>query len=55
MRCYIVVITTLAYGFVNACLLRCVRLSQSTKMKQRTVKMFAAVILLITYVEIIKA
>ena len=44
----------LAHGFVNAYLLRCVRLSKSAKMRQRTVEMFVAVILLINYVEIIK-
>ena len=54
MRRCIVVIATLAYGFVNAYLLRCVKLSKSTKMRQRTVEMFAAVILLINYVEVIK-
>ena len=49
----IVVIVTLAYGFVNAYLLCCVRLSKSTKMRHRTVEIFAAVVLLINYVEII--
>ena len=50
----IIVIATLPCGFVNACLLRYVRLSKSTKMRERTVEMYVAAILLINYEEIIK-
>ena len=49
---YIVIIATLDCDFVN--LLRCLRTSKSTKMRQRTVEMFVAVSLLINYVEIIR-
>ena len=53
MRC-IVVIAALACDFENSHLLRCAGFSKSTKMRQRTVEMLVDVILLITYVEIIK-
>ena len=51
---FIVANAAFVYGFVNEYLLRCVRLSKSTKVRQRTVEMFIAVILLSNYVEIIK-
>ena len=51
---YIGVVVTLAYGFVNAYLLRCVILSKSTKMRQRMIEMFVTVILPIIYMEVIK-
>ena len=51
---YIVVIAGCAFGFVAAYLVLCVKLSKSTKMRQRTMVIFVAVILLINYAEITK-
>ena len=45
-----VAIAALTYEFGNAQLLRCVRLSKSTKMRQRTVVLIDTVILLISNV-----